>query len=87
MAKLKEMPFEIGMPDEAEAPPQMGDGAIPGYVEPHKKCATCEYFDGDSKCGKYNAPADMDGTCPSWEEPEEEMSNAETEEPDEVDRY
>jgi hypothetical protein len=87
MAKLKEMPFEIGMPDEPEASPMATDGEIPGYMEPHKKCANCEYFDGDSECRKYNAPCDMDGNCPSWEEPEEGMSDADTEEPGEVDRY
>ena len=73
--KPKEMPFDIGLPDEPEAPPAPTEGAIPGYMDPSKKCATCEYFDGDTQCRKYNAPADMDGNCPAWEQPEGEMED------------
>lgn len=62
------------MPGESEAPPQMqekpigpGEGQIPGYISPMEHCANCEYFDGDSMCLKYDAPADMDGGCPAFE--------------------
>lgn len=75
MAQLKDLPFEIEAPGankpmmEREAPSEAGgEGKIPGYVEPWERCANCEYFDGDSRCKKFNAPADMDGSCPSFEE-------------------
>lgn len=78
MAKLNELPFAVESP-EAKKPamPMMGQreeaaegGKIPGYVEPWERCANCEYFDGENTCKKFKAPADMDGSCPSFEEPD-----------------
>ena len=79
MAKLNELPFAVEAPDrpkkampmmpEREAPAEeAGEGKIPGYVEPYERCANCEYFDGEARCNKFKAPADMDGSCPSFEE-------------------
>lgn len=80
-ASKKELPFDIESPDEerAEGAGDRGGegGRIPGYVEPWKRCATCEYFDADNaRCKKFSAPADMDGSCPSWEENEGAEDNA-----------
>lgn len=82
MAQLKELPFEIEAPGASKKPTPMmeretpaeeaGEGKIPGYVEPWQRCANCEYFAGEEQyCNKFKAPADMDGYCPSWEEPDE----------------
>lgn len=89
MAKL-DLPFSIEAPDK-KAPAQMmpdadmgsggGDtGGIPGYVEPWKRCANCEYFEPEeSMCKKHNAACDMDGACPSFEEAGEEKESGEEE--------
>jgi hypothetical protein len=45
-----------------------GYGAIPGYIDPWKRCARCEYYDVEGYCMKFKAPADVDGACPSFEE-------------------
>lgn len=77
MAELNELPFQVEGPgprsiDEKKptiVPNQpSGDGRIPGYVEPHQRCISCEYFDGNGYCKKYDSPCDMDGSCPSFEE-------------------
>ena len=78
MAKLNELPFAVEAPDkpkkpmaimpERDEPAEGGEGKIPGYVEPWQRCANCEYFDGEARCNKFKAPADMDGSCPSFEE-------------------
>ena len=79
MAQLKELPFAVEAPgaqkqrmpmtEERDEQPVEG-GKIPGYVEPWERCANCEYFDGEKMCKKFKAPADMDGSCPSFEEPD-----------------
>lgn len=68
MAQLVDMPFELGKPGEEEREEQPQEGGIPDYRDPHVVCANCRHFDGDTRCEKYNAPADMDGSCPSFEE-------------------
>jgi hypothetical protein len=60
--------------------PTATEGSIPGYMDPFSKCANCEYFDGDSMCRKFNAAADMDGTCPAFESTDTGGENEETEE-------
>jgi hypothetical protein len=73
MEQLKnDLPFDVEGPGGPMKPPAAkpveGGGKIPGYVEPFERCANCEYFDGQNTCNKFKAPADMDGSCPSFED-------------------
>lgn len=79
------LPFDVGPPGKPPAQTPMSspvatEGKIPGYMDPFSKCANCEYFDGDSMCRKFDAPADMDGTCPSFEAADAGGSDEEAEE-------
>lgn len=103
MAQLKELPFDVEAPGkpnksmpmmpERDEPAEGGEGAIPGYVEPWERCANCKYFqaeEDEQMCNKFKAPADMDGSCPSFEEgdaggKEEEAAEGDGEEGEEVD--
>lgn len=85
MAQLSkvDLPFEVGEPGESSmatpVPGKPGQGEIPGYIDPWSHCANCEYFDGDAKCLKFNAPADMDGACPAFEKATEDDNAGEAE--------
>jgi hypothetical protein len=58
---------DLAVPDpidgEEKAPES---GKPPGYSGPEQRCESCQSFDGESQCGKFNSAVDGQGHCSDW---------------------
>jgi hypothetical protein len=58
-----------GMPSKS-ASKQDNPSTPPGYTGPEQRCESCQHFDGEAKCVKFDSAVDAQGHCSAHEGPE-----------------
>lgn len=56
----------LGM-DRLQAETDDGPPNLRDAEDPEQACSTCEHFDGQGSCAKYNTPVEEADVCDDWE--------------------